>query len=65
MQEKEIGWKYDKLKDVVLVSKQCVVSWLIEEKLIAKIRLCPMCDREMKFVECGDRRESEVDVLVV
>ena len=51
-------WTYDRLKDEVLVNKSRVISWLMEMKLIAKIRLCPLCDGEMKLVECGDRSDG-------
>ena len=47
-------WTYDKLKDEVLSSKNSVLSWLMERKLIANRRLCPQCDGEMKLVECND-----------
>ena len=35
-----------------------MISWLMEMKLIAKIRLCPLCDSEMRLVECGDRLDG-------
>ncbi|XP_028412951.1 uncharacterized protein LOC114535832 [Dendronephthya gigantea] len=51
-------WTYDRLKDEVLVSKRRVIDWLMERKLIAKIRLCPLCDGEMKLVDCSDRSDG-------
>ena len=51
-------WTYDKLKDEVLSSKNSVLSWLMERKLIANSRLCPQCDGQMKLVECNDRSDG-------
>jgi transposase-like protein len=51
-------WTYDKLNKDVLSSKRRVVSWLMEKKLIASIRLCPQCDSAMKLVECEDRSDG-------
>ena len=53
-----VYWTYDKLKDGVLTSRNCVISWLMERKLIASNRLCPRCDSVMKLVECDDRSDG-------
>ena len=33
------------------------IHWLIEEGLMAKERLCPMCDGEMSLARCEDRSD--------
>ena len=51
-------WTYDSLTTKVLSSKECVISWLMEMKLIANSQLCPQCQRTMKLVECNDRSDG-------
>ena len=56
--DKNGHWTYDSLTTKVLSSKECVVSWLMEMKLIANSRLCPQCESTMKLVECNDRSDG-------
>ena len=51
-------WTYDRLQDDVLVKKSRVICWLIERKLICNSWLCPLCDSQMKLVECSDRSDG-------
>ena len=39
-------WRYDDLVRF-MVDKEMLIHWLMEEGLMAKERLCPMCDGEM------------------
>ena len=39
-------WRYDDLVRF-MVEKEMLIRWLMEESLMAKERLCPMCDGEM------------------
>ena len=40
-----------------MVDKEMLIDWLIEEGLMAKERLCPMCDGEMGLARCEDRSD--------
>ena len=37
--------------------KEILIHWLIEEGLMAKERLCFMCDRKMSLARCEDRSD--------
>ena len=50
-------WRYDDLVGL-MVDKEMLIHWLIEEGLMAKERLCPMCDGEMSLARCEDRSDS-------
>ena len=45
--------RYDDLVGL-MVDEQMLIHWLIEEGLIGKERLCPMCDVEMSLARCED-----------
>ena len=49
-------WRYDDLVGL-MGDKEILIHWLIEEMLMAKERLCPMCDGEMSLARCEDRSD--------
>ena len=50
-------WRYD---DLVrrMIDKEVLMEWLIEEGLLAKSKLCPQCNKEMKLATCNDRSDG-------
>ena len=40
-----------------MVDKEMLIDWLMEEGLMAKERLCPMCNCEMGLGGCEDRSD--------
>jgi len=51
-------WTYDDLKDDILANRDILFQWLLEEGLIARKRLCPVCSEEMHWVACNDRSDG-------
>ena len=49
-------WRYDDLI-AQIQDKEMLIQWLMAEGLIAKGRLCPMCDGEMSLARCEDRSD--------
>ena len=49
-------WQYDDLVGF-MGDKEILIHWLIEEGLMAKECLCPMCDGEMSLARCEDRSD--------
>ena len=49
-------WWYDDLVGL-MVDKELLIQWLMEEGLIGKERLCPMCDGEMRLARCEVRSD--------
>ena len=49
-------WRYDDLLGL-MGDKEILIHWLIEEGLMAKERVCPMCDGEMSLARCVDRSD--------
>ena len=41
----------------LMADKEMLIHWLIEEGLMAKERLCPMCDGEMSLARCEDQSD--------
>ncbi|PFX28023.1 hypothetical protein AWC38_SpisGene7279 [Stylophora pistillata] len=50
-------WRYDNLV-VQMQDKEMLVYWLMDEGLMAKEHLCPMCAGEMTLTRCEDRWNS-------
>lgn len=50
-------WSYDNLL-VRLADKERLIEWLMDEGIIAKRRLCPVCNEEMKLTKCDDRSDG-------
>lgn len=46
-------WRYDDLVGL-MADKEMFIHWLMNERLIAKERLCPMCDERMTLTRCSD-----------
>ena len=49
-------WRYNDLVRL-MVDKEMLIDWLIEEGLMAKEPLCPMCDGGMGLARCEDRSD--------
>ena len=49
-------WRYDDLVGV-MADKEMFIHWLMDEGLIAKERLCPMCEEGMTLTRCADRSD--------
>ena len=49
-------WCYDDLVGV-MVDKEMFINWLMDEGLIAKERLCPICNEWMTLTRCKDRSD--------
>ena len=49
-------WRYDDLLGL-MEDKEILIHWLIEEGLMAKECVCPMCDGEMSLARCVDRSD--------
>lgn len=47
-------WRYDDLEGL-MADKEMFIHWLMDERLIAKERLCPMCDERITLTRCADQ----------
>ena len=53
---KQKKWRYDDIVGL-MEDKEMFIQWLMDERLIAKERLCPMCDERMTLTRCSDRSD--------